>query len=167
MQLERMRQTFTPAFLLLGAACVSTEAFACSFQIRRHTAQEVKQMAEQALASASTVVDGEVIQPMLWPYPDGTLPVATIKVSHTWKGQIEGEIIPVTYLSSCDVALTVPNQKLRILLSGTGIFTASQFNNGAQAVYEGEAFKHEIDRLLGAFRPADFIDPGAIPPEKK
>jgi hypothetical protein len=76
-----MRQ-IASAVLIIGTTLGAPGAFACSFPIRHHTDQEIKEMAAQALASASLVVDGEVIQPMLIPYPDGTIPVAYVKVSH-------------------------------------------------------------------------------------
>lgn len=164
-----MRQTTVAALVsIVGILSGSTEAFACSFAIRHHTDLEIKQMAEQALASATTVVDGEVISPMLTgPASDGTLPVAYIKVSRTWKGHVEDDIAPVVYLSSCDIFLGTKGQNVRILLNGVGIFTASQFENGAEAVYESDAFNREIDQMLGATRPADFTDPGGPPPPEK
>jgi hypothetical protein len=127
-------------------------------------------MAAESFASASLVIDGEVIQPMLIPYPNGTMPAAYIKVFHAWKGHIDYPDVPivVAYHDSCDIALMVPHQKIRILLSGEKIFTASQFNNGYQAPYEEAAFKREVDRLIGSPRPTSFTDPGAEPePTKK
>ena len=126
-------------------------------------------MAEEAFSKATTIVDGEVIIPMAFEpnRPEGTLPVAYIRVSHTWKGHVEQNVAPVAYLSSCDVGLETKGQKVRILLSGSGIFTADQFANGFHAVYEREAFNHEIDRLVGAPRPADFTQPGGPPPPEK
>ncbi len=159
-----MRQIIVAALVSLGIQFGSTQAFACSFELRHHTDLEVKQMAEQALASATTVIDGEVITPMFdGPPPDGTLPVAYIKVSHTWKGHVEDNIAPVAYFSSCDIFLGTKGQKIRILLNGDGILTASQFNNGEEAFNEQDAFNREIDRLLGATRPADFTNPGGPP----
>ena len=153
---------------LVALLCGSTEALACSFEMRHYTDSEIRQMAEQALSSATAVVDGEVVSPMfVGALPEGALPVAFIKVSRTWKGQVEDGIAPVVYASSCDVPLETKGQKVRILLNGSGVFTASQFANGAEAVYERTAFNHEIDRLLGAIRPADFRDPGALPPAPK
>lgn len=169
MQAPSMPRTAVVTIIgLLASFSGATEASACSFPIRHHTDQQVSQMAEEALASATTVVDGEVISPMLAEVPPGgTLPVAYIKVSRTWKGHVEDDIAPVAYLSSCDVFLGTKGQKVRILLHGDGIFTADQLTNGAEAVYERAAFNREIDRLLGAIRPADFTDPGAaLPPEK-
>jgi len=125
-------------------------------------------MATEAVASATTIVDGEVVYPM-WagdgPPPDGLLPVAFIKVSHVWKGQVEDNIAPVAYMSSCDVYLGIKGQKVRILLYGTQIFQADQDANGFAAVYQHDPFNREIDRLLGAPRPADFTNPGSLPPE--
>ncbi len=163
-----MRQAAVATIIgLLASFSGASEAFACSFPIRHHTDLEIRQMAKQALASATTVLDGEVISPMFVGVPpDGTLPVAAIKVSRAWKGHVEDDIVPVAYFSSCDVFLETKGQKVRILLSGTGIFTANQFANGAHAVYEKAAFNREIDRLLGALRAADFTDPGTLPPEK-
>ena len=125
-------------------------------------------MAEQALVSSTVVVDGEVISPMLVGLPpDGTMPMAAVKVIRTLKGRVDDEIIPVAYFSSCDVALGTKGQKVRLLLSGAGIYTASQGNNGFVAVYEREAFNHAVDRLLGSARPAGFTDPGEPPPPKR
>jgi hypothetical protein len=163
-----MRQLRLPALLaaITGLALESSAASACSRPIRHYSDQEIKQMAGAAFASSTTIVDGEVISPMAFDQKDGTLPVAFIKVSHTWKGSVDDDIAPVAYLSSCDVELGVKGQKVRILLSGTGIFTADQDANGFAAVYQQDTFNREIDRLLGAPRPADFTDPGTLPPDK-
>ena len=125
-------------------------------------------MAAEAVAAATAIVDGEVISPMAHgpDLPEGVLPVAYIKVTRTFKGHIEDNIAPVAYLSSCDVSLQTKGQKIRILLTGSGIFTADQHMNGATAVHEGAAFNREVDRLIGAPRPSDFTDPGALPPER-
>ncbi len=152
------------AALVAVAALGSREASACSFPIRHHSEREIKEIADQAFDSSTTVVDGEVISAMSTSAPDGTLPVAYIKVSHTWKGHVDDDIAPVAYLSSCDVMLAIPGQKIRILLKGSGIFTADQLANGSEAVYERDDFNREIDRLLGLKRPADFTDPGLPPP---
>src|SRR5207248_8006010 len=111
------------------------------FPIRHHADREIKQMAAEAFASATTIVDGEVISPMaIGPnLPDGVMPVAYIKVSHTWKGHVDENIAPVAYMSSCDLSLEIKGQKIRILLNGTGIFTANQETNGFAAVYEKDA----------------------------
>jgi hypothetical protein len=91
--------------------------------------------------------------------------LAYIKVLHTWKGSVQDGFAPVAYLSSCDVMLAAKGQRVRILLSGTGTFTADQEMNGASVIYEKDAFDREIDRLVGAVRPADFTDAGtALPP---
>jgi len=126
-------------------------------------------MAAQAYAQATTVVDGEVVVPMALDQnlPDGALPVAYIKVTHTWKGHVEDGIAPVAYVSSCNLGLESKGQKVRILLQGEGIFTADQSANGSEAVDEGDAFNREIDRLVGAPRPVDFTNPGGPPPPEK
>jgi hypothetical protein len=156
-------------FVLAETALAPAQALACSFPIRHHSNQEIVQIAQEALTSSTTVIDGEVVTPMFdgENLPDGTLPVAYIKVSRTWKGSVDGGYATVAYFSSCDVHLGLPGQKLRILLNGTGIFTASQSANGVEAVYERDAFNRAIDRLLGATRPADFTDPGSPPPPEK
>jgi hypothetical protein len=159
-----MRTSFFVAAVLLFA--VPSASRACSFPLRHHTSEEIKKMAEDAFASASIIIDGEVISPMaVGQVPDGTVPLAYIKVLHTWKGTVPDDFAPVAYLSLCDVTLAAKGQKLRILLSGSGIFTADQETNGASVMYEKDAFNREIDRLVGAARPADFTDPGtALPP---
>jgi len=126
-------------------------------------------MAEDGFAKATTVVDGEVISPMFFGEKpsEGTLPVAYIKVFHTWKGHVQDDIAPVAYMSSCDIDLEIKGQKVRILLNGTGIFTADQETNGWVAYEQTDAFDREIDRLVGATRPADFTRPGGPPPPEK
>lgn len=164
--MRRLVPLLASLLILFGA----DEASACSFPIRHHSSEEIRGMAAESFASASLVIDGEVIQPMLIPYPNGTMPAAYIKVFHAWKGHIDYPDVPivVAYHDSCDIALMVPHQKIRILLSGEKIFTASQFNNGYQAPYEEAAFKREVDRLIGSPRPTSFTDPGAEPePTKK
>lgn len=162
-----MKLVIAVSMSLAGFLAGSGSAVACTFAVRHHSDQEIRKMAREAVASASAIVDGEVISPMMaGPVPDGALPVAAIKVSRTLKGRLDDEIIPVAYFSSCDVALETKGQKLRILLSGDGIFTASQGENGFEAVYERAAFNREVDLLLGSSRPTDFVDPGApAPPE--
>ena len=162
------------AFLsaLFGLALGQSPASACSRAVRHYSDKEISQMAARAFASATTIADGEVIAPMAagLDLPEGTLPVAYIRVSRTWKGQIDSQydnVVPVAYLSSCDVFLGTKGQKLRILLNGTGIFTADQETNGWASVNEGDAFNREIDRLIGQPRPGDFTDPGEPPPVKK
>jgi hypothetical protein len=123
-------------------------------------------MAQRAIASATTIVDGEVISPMAIgsELPEGALPVAYIKVLRTWKGKVEDDMAPVAYVSSCDLGLETKGQKIRVLLSGQGIFTADQENNGRHAVQQREAFDRQVDRILGAPRPADFTAAGTPPP---
>jgi hypothetical protein len=170
----------TPRLLTLlaataGIAFAPSWASACSFELRHYSDQEIKQIAERAVASATTIVDGEVISPMtmgddlLTMRPDlreGVLPVAYIKVSRVWKGHVEyDDFAPVAYFTSCDIGLDIKGQKIRILLSGTGIFTADQSNNGWQTGDQHAAFNREIDRILASPRPADFSEPGIPEPE--
>jgi len=127
-------------------------------------------MAEEAFAKASTIVDGEVVIPMtIRPdLPEGAMPVAYIKVSHIWKGNVEQNVAPVAYMSSCDLGLETKGQKVRVLLYNTGIFQADQEMNGGAAVHQQDAFNREIDRLVGSPRPGDFTEPGSPPlPEKQ
>lgn len=126
-------------------------------------------MAAEAFAKATTIVDGEVVSPMTIreDLPEGVMPVAYIKVSHTWKGHVEENVAPVAYMSSCDLGLEIRGQKVRILLYGSGIFQADQEMNGFVAVYQRDAFNREIDRLVGIRRPTDFTDPGSPPPPEK
>jgi hypothetical protein len=152
---------------LIAYAVAPVKASACSFPLRHYSDREIKQMAEEAFAKATTVVDGEVISPMAVEPVEGTLPVALIKVTHTWKGRVDENIAPVAYASSCDISLEIKGQKVRILLNGTGIFTADQETNGRVAYEQGDEFDREIDRLVGAPRPADFTSPGGPPPPEK
>ena len=75
-------------------------ASACSFPLRHYSDLEIKQMAAEGFARATTVIDGEVITPMATEPVEGTLPVAYIKVTRTWKGQVDQNIAPVAYIST-------------------------------------------------------------------
>ena len=166
MQPVLVQSKILAALLTLGFLFGSSEAVGCSFPLRHYSDPEIKEMAEQAFAKATTVIDGEVISPMALGEnaPEGTLPVAAIKVYYTWKGHVEDDIALVAYVSSCDISLDTKGQRIRILLSGTGIFTAGQEANGSMAYEQRNDFDREIDRLVGAARPsADFARPGDLP----
>jgi hypothetical protein len=160
---------FSLAMIGLASLLHVAAATACSFPVRRYSEQEIRQMAEQAFAKATTIIDGEVVSPMtIRPdLPEGVVPVAWIKVSHTWKGQVEENVASVAYMSSCDLSLEIKGQKVRILLYNTGIFQADQEMNGHVAVYQQAEFNREIDRLVGSRRPTDFTEPGSPPPPEK
>jgi hypothetical protein len=168
MQLTPMRMMNVFAVVtLIFSFLRPTQVLACSFAYQHHTSQEIQRMAAAALSASTTVIDGEVISPMFFPAPEGTLPVAYIKVSHTWKGQADDGFAAVAYFSSCDLPLVIKGQKVRILLNGTGIFTADAFANGAEAFEQRAVFNREIDRILGTPRAADFTDPGQPPPPER
>lgn len=168
MQPVLMQTKVFAALFSLGFLFGPSQAVGCSFLLRHYSELEVKQMAKDAFAKATTVIDGEVIAPMAVGEnaPEGTLPVAAIKVYQIWKGHIEDDIVLVAYVSSCDIGLVTKGQKVRILLSGTGIFTADQETNGWVAFEQTSDFDREIDRLVGATRPADFTRPGELPAPK-
>ena len=172
-QLRVMRMlSVAVAPVLLACGLAHSPGFACSRVMRHYSNSEISLMAARAYESATTVVDGEVISPMANQHdlPDGALPVAYIKIAHAWKGKVDSEsdgIVAVAYESSCDVFLGIKGQKLRILLSGTGIFTADQETNGWAATLNGDAFNRAIDQLIGQPRPLGFINPGEPPPSAK
>ena len=127
-----MRTKAIALLLPLFAATVwSTETLACSYPNNQPANGVIRQMAERAFRDATTVIDGEVISPMLFPYPQGTMPVACVKVLHTWKGRTRMGVAAIAAYTSCDVPLMLKGQKVRLLLSGIGVFTADAFNNGA------------------------------------
>jgi hypothetical protein len=163
--MQQFRLSALP-MILAGVAISSSDASACSRSVRHYSDGEIKQLAAKAVASATAIVDGEVIVPMATgtDLPEGTLPVAYIKVEHTWKGRVEDDIATVALTTYCDVPLEVRGQRVRILLSGVGIFNAEQELNGWAAPSQTDAFNRAVDHILGAPRPKNFTDPGTPPP---
>ena len=98
----------------------------------------------------------------------GVVPAAYLRVIKTWKGEAADDLIIVVYRSSCDVSLEEDGQKMRILLSGDGVYWADQGMNSAMGGHQAD-FNAAIDRLVGNERPVNFISfPGALvlPPDE-
>src|SRR5689334_7725477 len=119
---------------MIGGSVVPTAASACSFPLKEYSDDELTSLARKAFGSADLIIDGEVVSGMaVGQLPDGSMPVAAIKILLVWKGQLSDDIIPVAYFSSCDIFLDTKGQQFRVLLNGNGIFTAGQGINGATA----------------------------------
>jgi hypothetical protein len=115
------------------------------------------------------VIDAEVVTPMSFgsAWRPGLTPIAYLRILRTWKGRIQQDLVPVVYISSCDIGLETKGERLRILLKGEGVFTADQGMNGG-GVQDLTTYQAEIDGLAGRRRsPAMAHFPGAIPPPTK
>jgi len=98
----------------------------------------------------------------------GLTPIAYVRASKVWKGRVEREAVPIVYITSCDIGLVTRGEKLRILLTGDGVFRADQGMNGG-GVAELRAYNAEIDRLAGQRRPSALAHfPGeSLPPSRR
>ena len=144
----------------------SSTGSACSFAQRKLTPSQVRQQARNDFKRASAVIDAVVVEPMKFgpEWKPGLTPIAYLKASKIWKGHVEQESVPVVYITSCDIGLERKGERLRILLTGDGVFRADQGMNGG-GIVDLTTYQAEIDRLAGRRRlPALMHSPGAIPP---
>lgn len=136
-----MRRGFLALPLLLVLAPVPAQA--CSV-IADHiwSPAEQRAAARRAIASATAIVDGEVIRPFV----RGGAP-ALVRVHRRFKGP-EQELIEVGERHSCDVALTATGERSRmILVGGPDVYFLDSLTNGSP---------HIVDRLLGSDRERDW-----------
>jgi hypothetical protein len=150
----------------VSAVLFSPSANACSIAQRKLTVAQIRQQANDDFRRASVAVDAEVVEPMGFgsEWKPGFAPIAYLRITRVWKGTIQEEVFPVVYITSCDISLEKKGEKLRILLTGKGVFRADQTMNGA-GVRDEETYQAEIDRLFGHKRsPALAHFPGAIAP---
>jgi len=150
----------------LFALFTSSTGSACSFAQRKLTSSQVRQQARDDFKRASAVIDAVVIEPMNFgkEWKPGLTPIAYLKASKIWKGHVEQESVPVVYITSCDIGLETQGEKVRILLTGNGVFKADQGMNGG-GILDLTTYQAEIDRLAGRRRPPALMHfPGAIPP---
>lgn len=150
----------------LCAVLVSSAATACSFAERKLTTAQVRKQAQDNFKRASVVIDAQVIEPMKFgkEWKPGLTPIAYLKIMRIWKGRIRQEVLPVVYITSCDIGLETKGERLRILLTGEGVFTADQSMNGG-GVLDLKTYQAEIDRLAGQRRSNALAHfPGATPP---
>jgi hypothetical protein len=144
----------------------SSTGSACSFAQRKLTSSQVRQQARNDFKRASAVIDAVVVEPMKFgaEWKPGFTPIAYLKASKIWKGHIEQDSVPVVYITSCDIALEQKGERLRILLTGDGVFRADQGMNGG-GIVDLTTYHAEIDRLAGGRRRSALMHfPGAIPP---
>lgn len=158
--MKRVSALFRASSLVFLVASTSSPGWACSFEDKTLTKDQIAFEATKAFERASLVVDAEVIMPMTTEMTPGSLPAAMLRVIKTWKGKADDEVF-VVYLSSCDIALEQSGQKMRILLNGEGVFRAYQSMNWGIGGDQAD-FNAAIDRLIGSERPVNFIVPGAI-----
>lgn len=142
---------------------------ACSFAQQKLTAAQVRQKARNDFRRASAVIDAEVVAPMRFgeDWKPGLTPIAYLQASKVWKGRVERDSVPIVYITSCDIGLVTKGEKLRILLTGNGVFRADQGMNGG-GVAELRTYNAEIDRLAGQRRPSAMAHfPGTLPPPSR
>lgn len=148
----------------VALATTPSLGIACSFQLNKMSAAQIKERAQASFRAASAVVDAEVEMPMrLGPdWKPGFIPAASMRVLKKWKGRVQ-ETVLVVYATSCDIAFEQKGQKVRVLLTGEDVFHADQGMNGA-SVSELAIFNAEIDRLIGSRRSHTFAHfPGEEP----
>ena len=150
----------------LIALSASSTGGACSFTHRKLTSAQVRQHARDDFKRASAVIDAVVVEPMKFgpEWKPGLTPTAYLKVLKVWKGHVGQELVPIVYITSCDIGLECKGERLRILLTGNGVFRADQGMNGG-GIVDLSTYQAEIDRLAGGQRPSTLMHfPGAIPP---
>lgn len=138
---------------------------ACSFARGKMTAAQVKQQARFDFRRASAVIDAEVVAPMTFgpDWKSGLTPIAYLKLTKIWKGQVKHDEVPIVYMTSCDIGLRTKGERLRLLLTGQGVFRANQGMNGG-GIADLSIYNSEIDRLVGKRRsPALTHFPGQLP----
>lgn len=149
----------------LCAVLTSSPVSACSFAQRNLTSSQVRQQAREDFKQASAVIDAEVVETMRFgpEWKPGLTPIAYLRVLRVLKGKVEDDSVPIVYISSCDIGLANKGEKLRILLTGNGVFRAVQGLNGA-GLRDQTTYRAEIDRLAGHRRPPALMHfPGAVP----
>ncbi|MEI5687775.1 hypothetical protein [Sphingomonas kyungheensis] len=159
-----------PKILAIAVACLSamlasSTGSACSFAHRKLTSAQTRQQARDDFKRASAVIDAVVVEPMKFgpDWKPGLTPIAYLKALKVWKGHVGQESVPVVYINSCDIGLKRKGERLRILLTGDGVFRADQGKNGG-GIVDLTTYQAEIDRLVGRQRlPALFHFAGAIP----
>ncbi|WP_131599755.1 hypothetical protein [Sphingomonas sp. 37zxx] len=162
--------TLDRQMLTIAAAGVCTllspsAGSACSFAQGSMTASQIKQQAADHFKRATVLIDAEVIEPMssVSDSKPGLTPTAYLRVLKTWKGGVQPDLVPVVYISSCDIVLERKGERLRILLIGEGVFRADQGMNGG-GVIDLPTYNAEIDRLAGQRRSTAMDQfPGALP----
>jgi hypothetical protein len=157
---KRASVLFRASSFVFFVVSTSSSGWACSFEDKALTKDQIAVEAAKAFQLASLVVDAEVVMPMTTEMTPGSVPAAMLRVIKTWKGKADDEVI-VVYLSSCDITLEQSGQKMRILLNGDGVFRAYQSMNWGIGGDQAD-FNAAIDRLIGSKRPDTFIDPGVI-----
>ena len=103
------------AFLLLPllAMLVPASAHACTFVLDPEpTWREMESRARNAVHSATAIIDGQVIRPLV----QGGAP-ALVRAHRVLKGPQQTEFL-VGEGDSCDEALTTPGERRRMLLHG-------------------------------------------------
>lgn len=160
------------AFYLVSSACLTfapLPSFACSMASGKMSALQIRRQAQSSFERSSAIVDAEVISPMDSgkSIQEGVAPIAFLRVIKSYKGEVGGDIIPVVYISSCDISLEEKGQMVRVLLVGNEVYRADQGMNGA-GVSDLAEFNRELDRLVGQRRVASFAQfPGEIAPNNK
>lgn len=134
----------------VAAVFTSSAGSACSFPHRRLTSAQVRQQAQADFKRASAVIDAIVVEPMKFgsEWKPGLTPIAYLKASRVWKGKVNQELVPVVYITSCDIGLETKGERLRILLTGEGVFRAAQGMNGG-GIRDQATYQAEIDLLAG------------------
>lgn len=148
-------RVFSIAVATSGLLVASSPGHACSFALRKLTSAQIRQQARNDFSRSSAVIDAEVIQPMKFgaDWKPGLTPIAYLRAIRVYKGRVHPDMVPVVYISSCDIGLAARGQRLRVLLSGEGVFRAEQGKNGG-GIADLPTYDAEIVRLLGRRKPA-------------
>ena len=144
------------AFLLCSTGMPGV-AHACDWALKKQTPADIRARARASFARADAVVDVEVTEPTgsgkNW--KPGFVPIAYVRVIHSWKGNLSGTFVPIIYLTSCDIALERKGEKARLLLTGKSVFRAEQeLNGGGNA--DGALFNRTIDAEVRHPRPRSY-----------
>lgn len=138
----RTPSVFFALIFALASGAMATTAQACSVVILRQPTQAEQRSAAMLLIDQATaVVDGEVVRPFV-----SADEPALVRVSRVLKGE-PVEFVQVGERTSCDLALTRPGTRLRLILTG-----------GPDVFYLPVDYSNAVeeDRVLGSDRTRDW-----------
>ncbi len=141
-EIMRIPASILAMIFATASGATANSAHACSVVILREpTVAEQRSAAVLTIEQATAVVDGEVVRPFV----RGEEP-ALVRVSRVLRGEPR-EFVQVGEQTSCDIALTRPGQRLRLILTGGPdvFYLPVDYSNAA-----------EEDRVLGSDRSRDW-----------
>ncbi|RZJ42068.1 MAG: hypothetical protein EON87_15415 [Brevundimonas sp.] len=108
----RIRSLALAIVFTAAPVTLATTARACAVvTVREPTTAERRTEARFLIEQATAIVDGEVVRPFTKAEP------ALVRVSRVLKGDAR-EFVRVGERTSCDIALTRPGTRLRLILTG-------------------------------------------------